>query len=73
MDIVKEIGVPTTLKISITGNKPFSRKVRSKVKRSRSTAKKTAKIAKKRVKIGYIFKNFINFFRMAGFYLKKSN
>ena len=47
MDIVKEIGVPTTLKISFTGNKPFSRKVRSKVKRSPSTAKKTAKIAKK--------------------------
>ena len=62
MDIVKEIGVPTTLKISFTWNKPFSRKVRSKFKRSRSTAKKTAKIAKKRVKIGNFFKNFIDFF-----------
>ena len=63
MDIVKEIGVPITLKISFTGNKPFSRKVCSKVKRSRSTAKKTAKIAKKkRVKIGNFFKTFIDFF-----------
>jgi len=62
MNIVKEIGVPTTLKISFTGNKPFSRKVRSKVKRSPSTAKKTAKIAKKRVKIGNFFKKFIDFF-----------
>ena len=62
MDIVKEIGVPTTLKISFTGHKPFSRKVRSKVEMSPSTAKKTAKIAKKRVKIGNFFKNFIDFF-----------
>ena len=62
MDIVKEIGVPTTLKKSFIGNKPFSRKVRSKVKRSPSTAKKTAKISKKRVKIGNFFKNFIDFF-----------
>ena len=66
MDIVKEIGVPTTLKISFTGNKPFSRKVRSKVKRSRSTAKKTAKIAKKRVKIGNFSKILLIFSRMAG-------
>ena len=50
MDIVKEIGVPTTLKISFTGNKPFSRKVRSKVKRSRSTAKKRLKKQKKKKK-----------------------
>ena len=62
MDIVKEIGVPTTLKISFTGNKPFLRKVRSKVKSSRSTAKKTAKLAKKRVKIGNFFKNCIDIF-----------
>ena len=63
MDIVKEIGVPTTLQISFTGNKLFSRKTRSKVKRSRSTAKKTAKIAKKkRVEIGNFFKHLIDFF-----------
>ena len=62
MDIVKEIEEPTSLKISYTGNKLFSRNVRSKVKRSRSTAKKTAKIAKKRVKIGNFFKTFIDFF-----------
>ena len=47
MYIVKGIGVYTTLKNSFSGNKPFSRNQRLRVKRTRSTAKKTAKIAKK--------------------------
>ena len=62
MDIVKEIGAPTTLKISFTGNKPFSRKVRSKVKRSPSTAKKTAKIAKKTSQNKFFFQKCHFFF-----------
>ena len=40
MDIVKEIGVPTTLKISVSRDYTFSRNMRSKVKRSGPTAKK---------------------------------
>ena len=61
MDLVTQIGMPTTLKISSSRDYPFSRNMRSKVKRSRSTAKKTTKIAKKPSK--HIFlKKFISIF-----------
>ena len=64
MDIDQQIGVPTTLKISFSGNQPFSRNMRSKVKRSRSTAKKRLKQHKDESK--YIFKkNIFLFSRVA--------
>ena len=46
MDIVKQIRVPTTLKISFSGGYPFSRNMRLKVNRSHQAAKNRLKKAK---------------------------